>query len=127
MSGTSSERHMVGSTSSAISEAVVGLLHEYTGRGPTRARTYIDEDLIIVVLDDRLTAKERAIVRDGGVDLVLSAREAFQKAMKPELITAVERLSGRSAVASLSHNHIDPDIVVESFVLAPQTNGAAVA
>jgi uncharacterized protein YbcI len=127
MSGTNGERHMVGSTSSAISEAVVGLLREYTGRGPTRARTYMDEDLIIVVLHDRLTAKERSIVRDGGVDLVLSAREAFQKAMKPELITTVERLSGRSTVACLSHNHIDPDIVVESFVLAPQTNGALVA
>jgi uncharacterized protein YbcI len=126
MSGTESDRLQVGSVSAAISKAVVALLNEYTGRGPTEARTYINEDLIIVVLDDALTKEERAIVHGGSVDLVLSARQAFQKAMKPELIAIVERLSGRSTIACLSHNHLDPDIVVESFVLAPRTNGVLV-
>ena len=126
MSGTESDRHKAASISSAISKAAVALLSEYTGRGPTEARTYIKEDLIIVVLYDTLTSEERAIVRDGGADLVLSARQAFQKAMRPELIATVERFSGRSTSACMSHNHLDPDIVVESFVLAPRTNGAAV-
>jgi uncharacterized protein YbcI len=126
MSGTESERHMAGSISAAISKAMVQLLSEYTGRGPTEARTYINEDLIVVVLHDTLTSDERAIVRDGGVDLVLSARQALQKAMKPDLIATVERLSGRSTMECLTHNHLDPDIVVESFVLAPRTNGATV-
>jgi uncharacterized protein YbcI len=126
MSGTESERHMAGSTSAAISKAVEQLLSEYTGRGPTEARTYINEDLIVVVLRDTLTSDERAIVRDGGVDLVLSARQAFQRAMKPDLVATVERLSGRSTMTCLSHNHLDPDIVVESFILAPRTNGATV-
>jgi uncharacterized protein YbcI len=126
MSGTESDRYMAGSTSSAISKAAVRLLSEYTGRGPTRARTYINEDLIIVVLYDTLTTEERDIVRRGRADLVLSARQAFQKAMTPELIATVERFSGRSTSACMSHNHLDPDIVVESFVLAPRTNGAPV-
>ena len=124
MPGTESDHLNAGSVSSAISMAVADLLGQYTGRGPTEARTYINEDL--VVLDDKLTAEECAIVHGGGVDLVLSARQAFQKAMTPELIAIVERLSGRSTIACLSHNHVDPDIVVESFVLAPRTNGAAV-
>ena len=126
MSGTESDRHKAASISSAISKAAVALLSEYTGRGPTEARTYIKEDLIIVVLYDTLTSEERAIVRDGGADLVLSARQAFQRAMEPDLSGTVERLSGRTTMACLSHNHLDPDIVVESFVLAPRTNGAAV-
>jgi len=126
MSGTESERHLAVSIPAAISKAVVQLLSEYTGRGPTEVRTYINEDLIIVVLHDTLTGAERAIVRDGGVDLVLSARQAFQRAMEPDLIGTVERLSGRTTMACLSHNHLDPDIVVESFVLAPRTNGATV-
>ena len=126
MSGTQGDRHIAGSTSSAISNAVVQLLGEYTGRGPVTARTYLSEDLIIVVLYDTLTSQERALVRDGGADLVLSARQAFQKAMRPELIATVERFSGRSTSACMSHNHLDPDIVVESFVLAPRTNGADV-
>ena len=126
MPGTESDHLNAGSVSSAISMAVADLLGQYTGRGPTEARTYINEDLIIVVLHDTLTGAERAIVRDGGVDLVLSARQAFQRAMEPDLIGTVERLSGRTTMACLSHNHLDPDIVVESFVLAPRTNGATV-
>jgi uncharacterized protein YbcI len=126
MSGTESDRLKAGSVSSAISTAVVALLGEYTGRGPTKARTYINEDLIIVVLYDTLTTEERDIVRNGGADLVLSTRQAFQRAMKPELIATVERFSGRSTSTCMSHNHLSPDIVVESFVLAPRTNGAPV-
>ena len=39
------------------------------------------------------------------------------------MIAAVERLSGRSVYAFLSDNHIDPDIAVETFVLAPLADG----
>ena len=126
MAGTESDHLTAASISSAISTAAVALLSEYTGRGPTKARTHINEDLIIVVLYDMLTAEERDIVRSGGVDLVLATRKAFQKAMKPELIAIVERFSGRSTSTSMSHTHFDPDIVVESFFLAPRGNGAPV-
>ena len=107
------------SMSSTISNAAVRLLSEYTGRGPTKARTYIDEDLIIVVVYDTLTELERRMVRNGSIDLVLTTREASQKALKPDLVAAVERLSGRSTIALLSQSHIDPDVEIMSFVLAP--------
>lgn len=112
-----------GSIPAAISSAVVQLMREYTGRGPTKARTYIDEDLITVVLQDTLTMGERSLVRDGETDLVLTSRKAFQRTMSTQLIAAIERLSGRSVFAFLSDNHIDPDIAVETFVLAPTING----
>jgi uncharacterized protein YbcI len=102
---------------------VVQLMREYTGRGPTRARTYIDEDLITVVLQDTLTMGERSLVRDGEVDLVLTSRKAFQRTMSSQLIAAVERHSGRSVFAFLSDNHIDPDVAIESFVLNPKMDG----
>jgi uncharacterized protein YbcI len=122
MYGTPSDR-----MSSTISNAVVRLLSEYTGRRPTRAQTYIDEDLIIVVVYDALTHVERAIVRNGSIDLVLATRDACNKAMKPDLVAAVERLSGRSTTALLSQNHIDPDVTVTFFVLAPRTDTVHVA
>jgi uncharacterized protein YbcI len=114
------EHPTAGSTSAAISNAVVRLLSEYTGRGPTKARTYIDEDLITVVLQDSLTKGERSLLRDGEVALVLANRKAFQNSMADDMVAAVEQLSGRSTTAFLSANHIDPDIAVESFVLAPR-------
>jgi uncharacterized protein YbcI len=111
-----------GSIASAISGTIVQLMREYTGRGPTRARTYIDEDLISVVLQDTLTMGERSLVRDGEVDLVLASRKAFQRTMSRQMIAAVEAHSGRTVLAFLSDNHIDPDVAVESFVLEPRSS-----
>jgi uncharacterized protein YbcI len=108
-----------GSVAAAISSAVVKLMHEYTGRGPTKARTYINDDLITVVLQDTLTMGERSLVRDGKGDLVLVTRRAFQQTMSTQMIAAVERHSGRMVHAFLSDNHVDPDTAVESFVLEP--------
>src|SRR5258706_453589 len=48
-----------GSVAADISNAVVRLLSDYTGRGPTKARTYLHEDLVSVVLRDTLTKGER--------------------------------------------------------------------
>ena len=90
-----------GSIASAISSVVVQLMREHTGRGPTRARTYINEDLITVVLQDTLTMGERSLVRDGEVDLVLASRKAFQRAMSREIIAAVEKHSRRTVLAFL--------------------------
>ena len=120
MSGTSTDRPQGRSMSSDISNAVVHLLSEYTGRGPTKARTYINDDLISVVLRDTLTKGERSLIADGNIDIVLDTRRAYQAAMKQELITTVEKHSGRSVLAFMSENHIDPDIAVETFVLEPQ-------
>ena len=116
---SSTEHAPKGSVAADISNATVSLMHEYTGRGPTKARTYINENLITVVLEDTLTMGERSLVRDGEVELVIATRKAFQRTMGPQLIAAVERHSGRKVRAFLSDNHVDPDVAVESFVLAP--------
>jgi uncharacterized protein YbcI len=119
VSGTQQERPPAGSIAAAISNAVVRLLAEYTGRGPTKARTYINEDYIAVVLQDTMTRGERSLARDGREQLVLSNRKAYQQTMSRDLIGAIEQLTGRTVLAFLSDNHINPDIAVESFVLVP--------
>lgn len=105
-----------GEVAAAISNAVVKLMAEYTGRGPTRARTTLAEEHVTVVLTDTLTKGERSLVRDGKVDQVLSMRYAFQQTMRDELVTAVETLSGRTVTAFMSANHTDPDVAVEFFL-----------
>jgi uncharacterized protein YbcI len=54
-----------GALSAAISQAIVGLLAESTGRGPTKARTTIDRDLIVVLLQNTLTPGERYLADTG--------------------------------------------------------------
>jgi len=61
---------------------VVRIVSEYTGRGPTQARTRISEDLVTVILKDTLTKGERSLVRDGRASLVLDMRKAFQNMMR---------------------------------------------
>jgi uncharacterized protein YbcI len=120
---STAESGTTGAVAAAISSAIVKLVREYTGRGPTKARTYMTGDLVSTVLQDTLTMGERSLVRDGEQELVISTRKAFQRTMESEMIAIVERLSGRRVLAFLSDNHVDPDIAVESFVLHPRADG----
>jgi uncharacterized protein YbcI len=101
----------------AISTAVVGVLRDHTGRGPTQARTYIADDLVTCVVRDTLTKGERTLVEHGRGEHVLDMRKEWQDTMGAELTAAVGELTKRKVIAYLSQNHIDPDLGIESFVL----------
>lgn len=112
-----------GSVAAAISTAAVRLLNEYTGRGPTKAKTTITRDLVVVLLADTLTKAERTLVSKDGQELVLELRHRFQEAMRDDLIAAVESATGRKVIAFMSDNHVEPDMAAEVFVLEPQPDG----
>ena len=112
-----------GSHGLAISNLVVRLLSEYTGRGPTKARTHFSHNLITVVVQDLLMKGERSLIRDGKQDLVLETRRAYQLTMREDYTAGIEEITGRVVTAFLSANHIDPDVAIESFMLAPQDDG----
>jgi uncharacterized protein YbcI len=124
MAGTQTEHPASGSKAAAISNMVVRLMSEYTGRGPTKARTHIHDDLVTVVLQDTLTKGERSLVSDDLDGLVLTMRKAFQSTMGHELVAGVEEILGRKVIAFMSDNHIDPDFAVEVFILSPHGDGA---
>jgi uncharacterized protein YbcI len=107
------------SAAAGISKHVVHVMSEFTGRGPTSARTTIDGDLVMVLLRDTLTKGERSLVADGRAQLVLDMRKAFQSTMRDELIAGIEAIMGREVAAFMSDNHIEPDTAVEVFLLAP--------
>jgi uncharacterized protein YbcI len=102
-----------------LCNAVVRILNEYTGRGATRSRAHVGEDLITVVLEDTLTRGEQTLVANGQRELVLATRRQYQAAMRRDLVGEVEGLTGRTVRAFLSENHLAPDLAVEVFVLTP--------
>ncbi|MCW2995965.1 MAG: hypothetical protein JWQ18_3460 [Conexibacter sp.] len=112
-----------GATGAEIANVVVRLMSDYTGRGPTKARTHFSTNLVTVVLEDLMTKGERSLVNDGKGDLVLTTRFAYQQTMRLDLIAAIQDITGREVAAFLSANHIDPDMAIEAFVLTPR--GAA--
>jgi uncharacterized protein YbcI len=101
----------------AISTAVVHVFSQYTGRGPTKARTTIDGELVVVVLREGMTKGERALVVGGKEAEVLQLRRAFQDNMREELVAVVERLTERHVEAFMSANHANPDAGAEIFLL----------
>jgi uncharacterized protein YbcI len=123
VTSTQTDHPVAGSKAAAISTHIVRTMSEYTGRGPTKARTYLNDDIVTCVLQDTLTKGERSLVGDDLDQLVLTMRKAFQSTMRHDLINGVEAILGRTVSAFLSDNHIDPDIAVEVFLLAPNGTG----
>jgi uncharacterized protein YbcI len=105
---------------------MVRILHEYTGRGPTSARTSIRDGIVTVLMRDTLIKAEQKLVEDGKTEMVMDMRRCFQRTMKGDLIASVEELTGRRVIAFMSDNHIDPDMAIEIFVLEPD-NGTGPA
>ena len=111
------EQHAGNSPGAKISTGTVQILHEHTGRGPTKAKTTIHDGLVTVVLADTLTKGERSLVEHGWADKVLTLRHDFQLLMRDDLVALVEDQLDRKVVAFMSQNNIDPDLAVEIFVL----------
>jgi uncharacterized protein YbcI len=103
----------------SISRAVVRIVHEYTGRGPTKARTSIRDDIVVVMLQETLLKAEQSLIRDEKDRVVVEIRRTFQQTMREDLSAAVEMLTERKVIAFMSDSHLDPDYSVELFVLAP--------
>ena len=98
----------------AISALVGGLVSEHIGPRP-KARTYLNGEVVTVVLTDTLTKGEERLVRDGMSELVLGTRRAFQQTMRKDLVAGIEEITGRRVRVSASE--MRPDITVEVLVL----------
>lgn len=116
-----------GALLSAISESFAGLLREHYGRGPTQAKTYVNDDLIIVVMRGRgFTPLEQTIMDTGNPDHVAAMRSDFQLGMASRFNDTIKDLTGRTVVAYLPQAHVDPDVTIESFLLDGPLNHLAV-
>jgi len=111
-----------GQLTAAISTAVVQIMADHTGRGPTKAHTSIRDDLVVVLLQDTLTKSDRYLIAHGEHDFALESRRRFQDAMCDDLVAAVQRLTQRAVIAFMSANNANPDMAAELFVLEPDDN-----
>jgi uncharacterized protein YbcI len=119
------DRHglMGGELNAALARAVVRFYHDEMGRGPSHARAFYRDDVVVVMLEDTLTKPERALKARGRDDAVLDLRKVLQSAMREEFVAIVEELTGRKVRAFLSGNHLDPDLLIECFVLDGRLTG----
>jgi uncharacterized protein YbcI len=100
-----------------ISNAVVGLKKEFYGRGPSKARTYINDNYVFSVLEGGLTRNEETLLAAGEEELVRTYRLRFQAAMTKTVTEAIGQITGRKVLGYHSQIVFNPDRTFEIFVL----------
>jgi uncharacterized protein YbcI len=101
-----------------VTNGIVKLFRDYYGRGPTKAKSYLLDDRILVcVLEETMTKVERTLVECGEGAKVRDVRLTFQEAMADEFKGVVSNAMGRPVSAYHSQLTLDPDIGFEFFVL----------
>jgi len=100
-----------------LAKAMVALYKEYVGRGPTRARAHVGDDIVTVILEDTMTTAEQTLAEEDEEELVRGVRRVLQGKFREDASEIVERLTGRKVRAFLSDHAIEADIAAEVFVL----------
>lgn len=114
----SAERRASGGDARAnISRRIVQLHKEFYGKGPTKAKTYIDDDLVVVLMRGGFTRVEETLLREGRGSSVTQQRADFQEVMASRFKHVIEEETGRAVVAVMSSSHQHPDLIGELFVL----------
>ena len=111
-------RQTEGFVAGSISTEFVQLLKAHGDRGPTKCRTYIDDDLVVVLLRGGYSRMENTLFEDGKWLDVRAMRHAFADTMQGRLTEVIERVTGREVAAFMSASHQQPDLQIEAFVLA---------
>ncbi len=114
-----SSRQQHGDALTAISDGMVGLMKEFFGRGPTRAKSYYEDDLVVCVLRGGFSRVEQTLLDSGRGSAVIQQRTEFQEAMRERFVRIVEDTTGRPVIGFMSGNQQEPDLMCEVFILGP--------
>ena len=101
---------------SRISNEMVRAQKQFFGKGPTQAKSYMLDDMLIVVMRGGLTTAEQTMLEFGHPDMVRQFRQLFENEMTERLTSMVEELTGRRVATYQSQVMFAPDVVVEMFV-----------
>jgi uncharacterized protein YbcI len=103
---------------SEISREIVRLHANLYGRGPTKAKTHLNDEFVMCILEEVFTPAEKTLIRAGNSAQVKSTRDAFQEAVEPEFIQIVETTTGKTVRAFVSEVHTGIDAAFEIFLFA---------
>ena len=112
------------SPTAAISNQMVRLLSKYVGRGPTRARTTLSGNVVLVTMADTMTRAERNLVAAGEGEAVRAMRQTLQRSMREEAVAAVETILSQPVIAYMADIDTEANITIAAFVLRPLASPA---
>lgn len=108
-----------GSLRADLANAMVTVMKDLYGRGPSGAKAWLLDDYVLIVLEGGLLRHEETLLAAGREDLVRSHRLAFEEAIKDTTVATVERITGRRVSAYHSQIVFHPTRAFEIFVLEP--------
>jgi uncharacterized protein YbcI len=112
-------QHSEGEMLSSISTQLVQMHSRFYGKGPNGAKSHFVDNAVLCVLEGGFTAAEKTLIEKGDTQAVLAVRYSFQTAMEDQFKAVVEDATGRKVIAYMSQIHVNPDLAVELFMLAP--------
>lgn len=116
-STSASSQH--GDVLTAISNGIVELLKEFYGHGPTRAKSYYQDDLVVCLLRGGYSRVEQTLLDGGRGSAVIQQRMEFQEVMRDRFARVIEGATGRPVIGFMSGNQQHPDLMCEVFILGP--------
>ena len=102
----------------AVANEIVRLKAQYYGKGPTEAKAYQNDDVLVVSLRGGLTTVEKTLLESDEAALVRQVRLRFQEIMTQNFVDAVQRITRRKVLTYMSQVVFDPDFCFELFVLS---------
>jgi uncharacterized protein YbcI len=108
-----------GDVLTAISAGLVSLLKEFYGHGPTRAKSYYQDDLVVCVLRGGFSRVEETLLEGGRGHAVIQQRMEFQEVMRERFVAIIQDATGRQVIGFMSGNQQHPDLMCEVFILGP--------
>ncbi len=103
----------------AISDGMVALLKEFYGRGPTRTKSYYEDDLVVCVLRGGFSRVEQTLLEGVRTAAVIQQRMEFQEVMRDRFTGVIQDATGRPVIGFMSGNQQHPDMMCEVFILGP--------
>jgi len=105
---------------------MVTIMKQYFGKGPTNARTFINERFVFCVMEGGLSRSDETLLSAGEDAAVRSYRLSFQEAITAVICRAVADITRRAVVGYHSQVILDPPHVIEIFILdEPPDRGLA--
>jgi uncharacterized protein YbcI len=114
---TPPESYGGGAQAAAISNALVQLHRRAYGKGPTKAKTYLLDDVVLCVLEGGALRIEETLRDHGEEEMVHQVRRTFQAALDDEFRDIIESTTGRSVRAFMSQFDPEQNVGAEIFFL----------
>ena len=113
-------KEITGEMLAAISAELVRLKAHHYGKGPTEAKTYVNDNFVFCVMKGGMTRVEETLITSGDEALVRQVRLRFQEQMHTVFRDAIEKITGCVVVGYQSQLIVNPDYMVEMFILGDE-------